>query len=229
MAFENANEFSELVIGDTVGIRVANGVLEFKTLTFNGVGYTETGDASFPINETKRNGWNDFLGSAGAAAKGNSAPVATSYGVHVLEKWAIGDSKTFVFHILHEFKETTKIYPHIHWRAMTASPNTAHKVQFDITWSKGKSYAQEAYTANVTFSLLDNPTGFNFNEIIEAIEAQAFFADIDDVITITVKRVTPSAGTSYSGDVVLDYLDLHFESDMILTNERNAPFTKANV
>ena len=35
MPFERANEFSELVIGDTVGIRVVNGVLQIKSLVYD--------------------------------------------------------------------------------------------------------------------------------------------------------------------------------------------------
>ena len=228
MAFEKANEFSELVIGDTVGIRSVNGNLEFKTLTLNGDIYTETGTLLQLGAETKRDGWNDFLGSAGAAAKGNAAPVSTLISGHMMDVWAIGDYKTFDLHILHELKVATKVFPHVHWRAMTAAPNTAHKVQFDITYSVGKNYAGAPFTNNVTISLTDNPTGFNFNEIIESSLAQAFLVDIDDIVTYTVKRVTPTTGTSYAGDVVINYVDFHFESDFILTKERNAPFTKAN-
>jgi hypothetical protein len=191
--------------------------------------------ASIPKPEQRRQGWFDIVGAAGSAGAGAAAPTITSYGVAPMrhELWVIGDYKTFYFHIPHEYATGTKIYPHVHWSAMTAAPNTAHTVQFDCTYQVGKSFSQSAFTSETTISLLDSPTGFAFNEIVEASDAQAINLgtglDTDSIIYITVKRVTPASGTSYTGNVIVSFVDLHTESDMVLTNEKAAPFTKSNI
>ncbi len=180
--------------------------------------------------EVDVSGWDDLISDTGTAAAGSAAPTLTSFGVHRLEVWAINDSKTFKFHVKHGYKAGTSMYPHVHWRAMSANPNTAQTVQFDLTYQIGRSYSQAPFTSDVTISLLDNPTGYNFNEIIEASDVQALIAtngiEVDALIEITVKRVTPVSGTSYTGNVVVDYVDIHFQDDGSLTTTKNAPFTK---
>jgi len=184
-----------------------------------------------PTVLTKQNipGWTDLIGSAGSAAAGAAAPAITSFGVHRLEVWAINDSKTFVYHVPHTYTPSTVVYPHVHWRALTANPNTAQTVQFNLTYQIARSYSRSTFSSDITISLLVNPTGFNFNEIIEATTIQAIPATLietDGLIMITCTRVTPVSGTSYTGNVVIDYVDIHFQDDGLSTTTRNFPFTK---
>jgi hypothetical protein len=122
------------------------------------------------------------------------------------------------------------MWPHVHWSVKSTNPNTTHRVQFDITISIGKAYAAAAFTTNRTISVVDTPTMYNANEIIQCSDAQSILAseglEIDALIYLTVTRVTPATGTSYTGTVTLDYVDLHMVSDRRLTTTALAPFTK---
>ncbi|MFA6198791.1 MAG: hypothetical protein WC679_00040 [Bacteroidales bacterium] len=184
-----------------------------------------------PVVLTKDNipGWSDLLGGAGTAAAGTAAPAATSFGVHRLEVWAINDSKTFKFHIPHEYSPNTVLYPHVHWRALTVAPVPTHVVQFNLSYQIARGYSRSAFSSDVVISLVDSPTGYNYNEIIEASLVQAIPATLvetDGLIMITLTRVLPSTGTSYTGNVVVDFIDLHFQDDGLSTTTKNYPFTK---
>jgi hypothetical protein len=184
-----------------------------------------------PTVLTKNNipGWDDILGDTGSALSGSAAPTPTTFSGHRLEVWTINDGKTFKFHIPHRYTPGTLVYPHVHWRALTTNPNITHTVQFDITYQIAQSYSRSSFSSDVVISLLDSPTGYNYNEIIEASLAQAIPATLvetDGLIMITGKRVTPSTGTSYTGNVVVDFIDLHFQDDGLSTTTKNYPFTK---
>lgn len=187
-----------------------------------------------PINQQRLTdieltGYEDYTGSAGAAAAGGQAPSVVTFGNYRVETWAIGDNKTFTYHIKHNYKLGTLVYPHVHWRTITTNPTITQTVQWDLTYCAAKSYSRGAYSSDTTISLLDTPTGYNYNEIIEATEQQAInLADveIDGLIVINVKRVTPVTGTSYTGIVVLDFADIHVQIDGSATTTKNYPFTK---
>lgn len=185
--------------------------------------------ATIPKKEKERTGFNDYLGVTGAGGAGNPSPSTTTYTIDGVDfrlpKWIIGDNVTLDIHVLHGFIKDTLIFPHIHWQAMTAAPDTSQVVQFDVSIMVGAPHSQAAFDTVTTISLVDSPTGFNFNEIIEATDVQAIAAsracDADSVIRVLVTRVTPSAGVSYTGDVVMTFMDMHVEDDMVLTTTKS--------
>lgn len=224
--FDSAYEVDEIVINGTVGIRVVNGKLDILNLTVGSDGkYTAGGDASSSIG--REVGWDDYLSPSGLSLKGNSAPVVQSIGGHIYEIWDVGTTASFRCHPLHGLDKTVAMLTNIHWKAMSTNPNTTHKVQFDITWTRAASWAAATGTANVTFSLVDTPTGYNRNEIIQAIQAQGILTDIDEIVVVTVSRVTPSTGTSYSGLVAVELVAHHYYNDGRLTTGFTAPYTKS--
>lgn len=166
-------------------------------------------------------GYNSIVRCTRDGINGASTPTTITLGSHRVESWAIGNSKTFTFVIDFDYKPGTIIYPCVHWRVGSTNPSTTQVVQWNLAYGVSKSYTRGAYNRPATaISLVDSPSGYDFNEVSIATAQQAIsVADIEigSVIEMTVTRVTPTTGTSFSGTVLFDSVRLIYQCDGALT------------
>lgn len=226
--FSSAWEADEIVIGGMIGIRVSNGNLEIKKLTPNsGNDYTVEGDAVIPaisFNELKREGFNFLSFDSGLVIASTASANDGSFRV---EQWKPNNSKSYVCRVPQDYKAGTKMYPVIVWRTLTANPNVTQKVQFDIVYRVvSKDDRSQEYTVSVT----DYPLT-QYQRVLIVTDLQSIpesLLGVGNILNVVITRVRPVVGSDYSGVVIVDYLGVIYTSDVIMTNQKESPFTKAN-
>jgi len=143
--------------------------------------------------------------------------------------YAVNDQAWFNIHIKHDYLAGSKIYPHVHWSH--DGIGNGQEVWFNITYSPAKGYSQQAYPAETSFIIVAEPNATTqMHQIDEASDAQSFLTnlEVDSLIKFRIKRISNGL-TDFDGAVYIDQVDVHFESDGRMTNERNYPFTKYGV
>ena len=178
-------------------------------------------------------GWNDFLmpGLTLPRTAANAPAIATfqgnieqlafqNGGAQPRESWS-------AIHILHDYRIGTKIFPHIHWSHNNATPSG--DVKWQIEYSVSKSHSGGTFPAATTISLIQT-AGVQFEHmLVETSTANAIAADnleADSVILFRIFRDSGDGEDTFADDAFLLYLDIHFQSDLTLTNEKIRPFSK---
>lgn len=178
-------------------------------------------------------GFNDYLNSGlNLPRTAANAPIMTPFqgdmdqlaftgtGALVKETWAN-------IHILHDYKEGTKLYPHIHWSHNNATPSGDVKWLIDYSVSKGHSGG--VFPAATTISLVQTAAAQYTHQIIETSDGDAIAAtnlEPDTVIQFRIYRDPADGADTFEDNAFLLYFDCHVSSDRILTNEKVSPFTK---
>lgn len=177
-------------------------------------------------------GFNDYLNSGLSLPRiGANAPSLTTYrdglfqlafdgGVSLNETWAN-------IHILHDYKDGTKIYPHIHWSHIVGAPSG--DVKWNIEYSVSKGHSGGTFGASTTVSVTQTAGAQYTHQIAEVSEGDAIDAtnlEPDSVVQFRVYRDPTDGADTFANDAYLIYFDCHVESDRILTNEKVSPFTK---
>ena len=178
-------------------------------------------------------GWNDFLmpgltlprTAANAPAitvfQGNIDALAfQNGGAQPRETWS-------TIHILHDYRAGTKIFPHIHWAHNNATPSGDVKWQIEYSISKGHSGG--VFPAATTVSLIQTAGAQYTHHLIETSTADAIPAtevEPDSVIMFRIFRDSGDGEDTFADDAFLLYFDIHFQSNLTLTNEKVRPFTK---
>lgn len=151
-------------------------------------------------------------------------------GIYALAFTGVGSNaeETWVyFHILHDYKPGTKVYPHIHWSHNIASPEG--DVVWKIDYSVSKGHSGGIFPAITTVSLQQTAAAQYTHHIIETSEGDAIAAtnlEPDTVIMVRLYRDPTDGSDDFGEDAFLLFIDLHIESDGNLTNEKVRPFTK---
>jgi hypothetical protein len=176
-------------------------------------------------------GWQDLLASL------NTAKVA---GVNV-PTWAalVGGISAYSFsatvmnevwlslHVPHDYKVGTMIYPHIHWAPAT---NAAGTVRWGIEYSYARGYGVDAFPATSTLYIeqASNQVA-NSHHIAEPTEGNGLniaTLETDGLLLMRVFRDAAHANDTLGAATFGLFADLHYQSDGLLTNERNRTFTK---
>ena len=179
-------------------------------------------------------GWNDYLTSGLGLPKGGAnQPILKDFrnGLYQLAFTGVGgtaEESWVEFHILHNYKDGTKVYPHVHWSHNNASPSG--DVVWKIDYSVSKGHSGGIFPAPTTISLQETAEAQYTHQIIETSEGNAIPAtnlEPDSVIIMRVYRDPADGNDTFEDDAFLLFVDLHVECDGRLTNEKVRPFTKA--
>ena len=178
-------------------------------------------------------GWNDFLmpGVNLPRTAANAPAIATfqdnikalafqNAGNQPRETWSL-------IHILHDYRTGTKIFPHIHWSHNNATPSG--DVKWQIEYSVAKGHSGGAFPAATTISLIQTAGAQYTHHIIETSTDDAIAAtnvEPDTVIMFRLFRDSGDDADTFADDAFLLFFDIHFQSDLTLTNEKVRPFTK---
>ena len=170
--------------------------------------------------------WDDNLTSLYTARPGATSPTLRSFGpTGTNQQWdfAVNDFVyTAGFHIKHDIKINSKMYPHVHWTTNGTDTNT---VKWELSYTVAKGHNQEAFPADVVINLEQAGSGTAWQHmIVEATDDQAFDApEVDSLIIMRVRRVT-NGGTDNADQVFGMFVDMHYQKDRFGTLNKAPDF-----
>jgi len=186
------------------------------------------------INYLLRNGlnndnWFDNLtaltsGKVGAA----NAPTWTAIGPTGTNfAWAFGLNdyiQTAGFHINHDIKRGSKIYPHVHW---TTNGTSTATVKWELSFTYAQGHNQAAFPADTVVTVEEAASGTAWQHMITEVDtADAFDApEVDSLVLMRVRRVT-NGGTDNANTVFGLFVDLHYQMDTQGTPQKAPDFYK---
>ena len=173
--------------------------------------------------------WDDMLtaissGKIGAA----NAPNWTAFGPTGTNFQWVFSLNDYIqlsgFHITHDVKPGSKIYPHIHWTTDGTDTNT---VKWRLSYTLAKGHDQEAFPVDATRDLEQAGSGIAWQHMIVEVSDTAAIEvpEIDTIIILRLERVT-NDGTDNTDDVFGIYVDLHYQKDRFGTPQKAPDFYK---
>ena len=130
-------------------------------------------------------------------------------------------------HILHTYRAGTKVFPHIHWSHIVGAPSG--DVVWQVEYSVSKGHSGGTFPAATTVELQQTAGAQYTHHIIETSTDDAIVSteiEPDTVIMVRVFRDPGHENDTFEDDAFLLFIDMHFQSDGTLTNEKVRPFTK---
>jgi hypothetical protein len=181
---------NQAVSGDLFLMTDANGRAYSIEKTVLGK-YMNTG--VFDPNETY---WTDYLTPIGTGkVPPAAAPTWTAFGPSgniFAYAFAEGDY-IFVggFHINHDIKRGSKVYPHVHW---TTDGTSTGLVEWEIEFTYCKGHNQEAFPAPTVVTVGSAASGTAWQHMIsEVVTGDAFDApEVDSIVLMRIKRNSTS-------------------------------------
>lgn len=201
----------------------------------NGVGFTGDivlkNEQTYGIKldpEAPVYGWRDILGSIEVRGVGANNPTFATYTGTSLCAFQFSASTMnevfIVFHVPHDYVPGTDIYIHAHWSNAAAAPNTGD-VAWAFDWSYAKGYNQQAFTAPVTASVLQNCPATRYQHNIAETDAITISGlETDGLILVRVYRDAASGKDTCTDAVFLHTADVHYQSTNVATKNRNFDF-----
>lgn len=140
-------------------------------------------------------------------------------------KFGLNDAVYLYFHINHDIKRGSKVYPHVHWAKGTGTDVNTVKWQIDYTFAKGHN--QEAFPATTAVTVEQAPPATAWQHMIsEVVVGDAFDApEVDSVVIIKITRIT-NGGTNNGDDIFGLFVDLHYQMERIGTPGKVPDFYK---
>jgi hypothetical protein len=171
-------------------------------------------------------GWRDLRAPLiGGKNVGVSDPVMTSFGPGgslSQNKFAVGNEVMLAFHIDHDIKVASTVFPHVHWSTDGSDVNS-------VIWEINMSIAarndtvHEVFSAETQYIIEDTPQGSLWEHIVSE-DVTGFMApEVDALVLINVKRVTNGATENTDGIFGL-FVDLHYETQQYGTPSRSPDY-----
>lgn len=178
-----------------------------------------------------RAGWQDYLSSISAGkAVGANAPTWSAIlgGISAYSFSATTMNEVWLnFHILHDYMPGTMFYPHVHW---TTAGTATGVCRWGLEYTFARGYGIEAFPAPTTIYLEQAATGTAYTHMIaEAAEGAGVLIptlETDGILLMRVFRDAANAADTLTDAAFGLFVDMHYQSDGMLTNERNRTFTK---
>lgn len=191
------------------------------------------------INVNEGRGFNDLLGDQFSKNTGATKPALVAYnGVVNAWQFAAGDEAFLSFHIPHDYIPGTDIHLHIHWSHI-GTLVTGGTLTFKSTSIYSKGHNQAAFTSSPAVgTFTGDASTTQYQHIISEVQFSASspsglqidtdLLEPDGVIELTLEMDANDMTVSGGGIPApfIHYVDIHFESDTIMTHEKVAPFTK---
>ena len=174
-------------------------------------------------------GWNDLLGEFIDRTSGTDRPtLATPFNGHHMLVWSSTalNQTTVNWHLRHDYKPGSAVYPHIHFRP---TGNVSGDVHWRFILSATKGHGQTtgiptATTIDLIFPIPANSLGTHFVAEIPAPGWYTTALEWDTVIHCTVQRRADLATDTYNATVAAWQADLHYQVGRIATPARLPPF-----
>lgn len=177
-------------------------------------------------------GWNDLLAPINNSNAAGITPPAWKamganghYGMH----FTAGESAFVNFHVLHDWKVGTIAYQHVHFLvdiALTAGDTITWKTHHTIARGhhQGESLTGTRTTTTMTYTA-DGTEVAGEHLILEVPIADAI--DLLETDTLIIMEIEMDAASVTGTEEIFGLqVDLHYESDGMLTKEKAPGFTK---
>lgn len=189
--------------------------------------YDSSGNVSgrVPV-ETLLGGWRDLRAPLiGAKQGGVNDPTllafAPSGGIKQYA-FAVDDEVFLAFHIDHDIKQGSTIFPHVHWSSNGASTNSV-KWEIEYTITSRNDVAPTSFPAPTTITLEASTTGVAWQHIVTEHGVGFPAPEVDSLVVAHLTRVTNGA-TDNPDDIFGLFMDLHYEAQQYGTVSRSPDF-----
>lgn len=161
--------------------------------------------------------WQDYLTSISTGKTGAAnAPTWTAVGPTGTNfAWAFGLNDYIQlagFHVLHDIKRGSLMYPHVHWTTDGTDTNT---VKWELSYTYAKGHDQEAFPADTVITVEQAASGTAWQHMISEVgdATGAFTApEVDSIIMTRIRRIT-NGGIDNTDDVFGLFVDIHYQLD----------------
>jgi len=157
--------------------------------------------------------WEDNITSLLTGRPGASSPTLTAFGPSGTNQAYVFGVNDFIytagFHITHDIKVGSDVYPHVHWATDGTDANT---VKWEMSFTYAAGHNQAAFPADTVVTVEQAGSGIVWQHMItEVSDGDAFTApEVDSIIMMRLRRVT-NGGTDNSDDVFGVFVDLHYQ------------------
>ena len=140
--------------------------------------------------------------------------------------FAINEDGIVNFHINHDIKPLSDIYPHVHWSADGTDANPVHW-ELNYIFASRNDVTPTAFSAKQTITLIASNPGNAFSHFVtEVDDDNAFTApEVDSILMFQIKRVTNGA-TENTDTIFAHFLDIHYQRDRFGTPNKAPDFYK---
>jgi hypothetical protein len=180
------------------------------------------------LDDRTKSGWRDNVVAIDVkAGDPNAAQLNVYKGGINLYSFADGQMTQgfVVFHIDHDYKSGTALYPHVHWSPSTATLGT---VRWGFEWIYAKGHQQMAFGDPVTVYTEQVSLGIPYMHYIsETSDANAIPGtgiETDGLVLLRIFRDSAHANDTFAGDVFGLCVDLHYQVDHYATVNKSPPF-----
>lgn len=189
----------------------------------------DLGYASLDANTlTRIEGWGDITADLGSGkVAGANQPTWSTFrdGIQAYQFSATTMKELWItFHVDHDYKDGSSVYPHVHWSPNTTSTGT---VRWGFEYTVAKGHDQAAFPASVTVYVETTiSSNKQYQHIIsEVVDNDAFNAfEPDTLILMRVFRDAGHVNDTFPDAVHAFTADIHFQGDGQFTPNKTAPF-----
>jgi len=184
--------------------------------------------------------WEDMLAPLSNSQPRGTAPTLSVFGATSITQqyeFSRGDGVQVGFHVPHDVKPGSKMYPHVHWSTdgTAATSGVSDVVEWVIDYEYAKGHQQESFgnagQIILTQSVYNSVTGSGpsptawHHYITEASDAQALtMPEVDSLILMKISR--GSSSDTYTnlngGHVFALFVDIHYQKDRLGTPGKTA-------
>lgn len=129
------------------------------------------------------------------------------------------------FHVDHDYKLNTAIYPHIHWTTNTSDTGT---VRWGFEYTVAKGHQQAAFPATTTVYVEQASTGTPYMHYVAEVSTGSAIPgtniEPDTFILMRVFRDADHPNDTFEGSVYGIALDLHYQADRATTPNKAPNF-----
>lgn len=129
------------------------------------------------------------------------------------------------FHINHDYKLGSKIYPHIHWMPMSYSTGNV-KWKFEYIKAKGHQQGESLTGTLTSFNIIGTGKGLKGEHMVtECSDDQAFIVDEPDtIVRVKISRLGGDPEDTFYGAVMCLMVDFHYQSETETTPNKAPNF-----
>ncbi len=141
-------------------------------------------------------------------------------------RFSINEDGIINFHINHDIKRGSKMYPHVHW---SCAGNNASPVHWELNYiyAARDDDSPIAFSSVQTKTLIGTPSGVSHtHHVTETSDANALDAfEVDTIICMQLKRVANGA-TDNTNDIFGHFVDFHYQRERFGTISKSPDFYK---
>lgn len=186
--------------------------------------------ANYHDSVTLPAGWKDNIVTLNAGNMGDPShsPIFADSGNGIWGLCFSDDNINYAycdFHINHDYKIGSKIYPHIHWIPLSYSTGNVKWV-FEYIFAKGHGQSETLIGSTTSIVVIQAGKGLIGEHMVaECSDSQAFIVqEPDTVVRVKIYREGTSIEDTFYGSVIGLMMDFHYQSDRESTPNKSPDF-----